>query len=110
MSTTSSTRGLKTRLRTKAAAGLGAAGLLVAASAASIAVASPAQAACAYDYTSHGVNSSYAEAETRDCSYWSNSYAQHGGDAIYSGWYSISSWARADSGFSFSHNADNFFD
>ncbi|GAA3747115.1 hypothetical protein GCM10022225_33620 [Plantactinospora mayteni] len=102
----SSNRGLRTGLRTKLAGGLGAAGLLVAAS---LAMASPAQAACAYDYTSHGFNSSYAEAETADCSYWSNSYAQHGGSAIYSGWYSVSSWARADVGVSFSHNADNFF-
>jgi hypothetical protein len=109
MSTTSTNDGLKARLRTRVAGGLGAAGLLVAAGAVSLAVASPAQAACAYDYTSHGINSSYAEAETSDCDYWSNSYAQHGGSSVYSGWYSASSWARADSGVSFSHNADNFF-
>jgi hypothetical protein len=109
MSTTSSTRSLRTRLRTKAGASLAVAGLLVGGGVASLAVASPAQAACASDYTNHSVWSSYAEAHTEDCAYWSNSYAQHGSAAIYSGWYSGWSWARADVGFSTSHNADNFF-
>lgn len=109
MSTTPATGRIRTRLRGRATAGLSTVGLLVGASVASVALASPAQAACASDYRSHSVWSSYAEAHTEDCSYWSNSYAQHGSVSIWSGWYSGWSWASADSGFSFSHNAANYF-
>jgi hypothetical protein len=108
MSTTSSTNGLATRLRNKAGVGLASAGLLLGGVAA-VTVASPAQAACASDYTTHSFYSAYAEAHTEDCSYQSNSYAQHGGSAIFSGWYTGWSWARADSGVSFSHYAKNYF-
>jgi hypothetical protein len=76
---------------------------------ASITLASPAQAACASDYRHASTGYSYAEAHTEDCSYQSNSYAQHGGDRIWSGWYTGWSWARADSGFSFSYAAANYF-
>jgi hypothetical protein len=109
MSTTSSTRGLKARLRTKAGAGLATAGLLVGGVAGGVALASPAQAACASDYRYASVYSAYAEAHTEDCSYWSDSYAHHGGISIWSGWYSGWSWASADDGFSFSYAAANYF-
>ncbi|HET9517047.1 MAG TPA: hypothetical protein VFO77_04910 [Actinoplanes sp.] len=105
---TSSTTSLASRLRTKAGVGLASAGLLLGGVAA-VTVASPAQAACASSYTNHSFWSSYAEAHTEDCSYWSNSYAQHGSSAIFSGWFSGWSWARADSGVSFSHYARNYF-
>jgi hypothetical protein len=109
MATTSGTRSLTTRLRSKTGAALATVGVLVGGVAASVAVASPAQAACAGDYRHAGTTYSYAEAHTEDCSYWSNSYAQHGSESIWSGWYSASSWARADSGFSFSYSAKNVF-
>ena len=109
MSATSSTTSLKARLRNRAGTALATVGLLAGGTVASLAIASPAQAACTYDYRYHSIYYSYAEAETADCAYWSNSYAQHGSVAIWSGWYSVSSWARADSGLSLSHNAINYF-
>jgi hypothetical protein len=98
-----------TKLRNRVGTGLATAGLVTAAAAAGLAVASPAQAACASDYRYTSIFSSYAEAHTEDCSYWSNSYARHGGVAIWSGWYSGSSWASASSGVSFSYYAANYF-
>ena len=100
---------MSTNLRTKLGTSLATAGLLVGGAVAGLAVSSPAQAACASDYTNANFFYSYAEAHTEDCSYWSNSYAQHGGAAIFSGWYSGWSWASADSGISFSYYAHNYF-
>jgi hypothetical protein len=100
---------MSTKLRTKLGTGLATAGLVLGGVAAGLAVAAPAQAACASDYRSAGFFSSYAEAHTEDCSYWSNSYAQHGGSSIFSGWYSGWSWASADSGVAFSYSAANYF-
>lgn len=109
MSATSSTTSLASRLRSRAGTVLATVGLVAGGAAVSLAVASPAEAACTYDYRYHSIYYSYAEAETSSCAYWSNSYAQHGSSAIWSGWYSASSWARADSGLSLSHNAVNYF-
>ena len=97
------------KLRTKLGTSLATAGLVVGGVAAGLAAASPAQAACASDYRNANFWSSYAEAHTEDCSYWSNSYAQHGSVSIFSGWYSGWSWASADSGVSFSYYARNYF-
>ncbi|GIF40795.1 hypothetical protein Axi01nite_51060 [Actinoplanes xinjiangensis] len=94
----------------KLAGGLAATGLLVGGTVAGLAIASPAQAACASDSRTANINYAYAEAHTEDCSYWSNSYAQHGGTSRFSGWYSGSSWARADSGVSLSYSARNYFE
>lgn len=95
--------------RRKLGAGLATAGLVASALAVSVAVAGPAQAACASDLRIANTSRAYAEAHTEDCSYWSNSYAQHGGASVWSGWYSGWSWASADSGFSFSYAAKNVF-
>jgi hypothetical protein len=98
-----------TTLRQKLGTGLATTGLLLGGTVAGLAIASPAQAACASDYRVANINYAYAEAHTEDCSYWSNSYAQHGGASIFSGWYSGWSWARADSGVSLSYAARNYF-
>ncbi len=89
--------------------GLATVGLLVGTVGASVVVAGPAQAACASDARKADFWSSWAEAHTEDCSYWSNSYAQHGSRSIWSGWYSAWSRASADSGVSTSHSAKNVF-
>lgn len=100
---------MSTNLRTKLGTGLATAGLLVGGTVAGLAVSSPAQAACASSYTVANIFYSYAEAHTEDCSYWSYSYAQHGGVTAASGWFSGWSWASADSGISFSYYAHNYF-
>lgn len=107
MSATPRTRGVARTLGRSAATGVAALGFLLGAGAIA---ASPAQAACASDYRSAGFNGSRAEAHTEDCAYWSNSYAQHGGTSIWSGWYSAWSRASADVGVSFSYAARNVFD
>lgn len=101
---------MSTTLRHKLGTGLAATGLMLGGTVAGLAITSPAQAACASDYRSAGINGAYAEAHTEDCSYWSNSYAQHGGTSRFSGWYSAWSWASVDVGVSFSYAAANYFD
>jgi hypothetical protein len=108
MSTTSNTAGLGSRIRTKAGTALAAAGLVAGVGVVSLAVATPAQAAaCNSSVHSDDFWSSWAEAHTELCSYWSYSYAQHGGSSANSGWWSGWSRASADSGVSFSHSAWN---
>jgi len=106
---TAQTNGLAARLSRRAGTALATAGLVAGGTVAGLAVASPAQAACASDYRYASIYYSYAEAHTEDCSYWSNSYAHHGGVSIWSGWYSGWSWARADDGLALSYSAANYF-
>jgi hypothetical protein len=72
--------------------------------------AAPAEAACKYSYLAGGAEyGAYAYAETADCSWISRSYARHGGTAVLSGWYTVSSYARVDIGYNTSWAARNDF-
>lgn len=101
--------GLGSRLRTKAGVALTSFALVGGAMVGTVAMSSPAQAACKSDVHWDDFWSSGAEAHTEDCTWISRSIASHGSRYADSGWYTGWSGAWADSGVSFSHYAYNLY-